>query len=595
MAFRLHSIPLRAVLSLLMVLLTFPVQAAAEGEIFPLEDVARGQKGWGLTVFAGTEPERFEVEVLGVVQQSSPGLSYILAKLSGNGLEEIGVAAGMSGSPIYFDDRLAGAVAYSYPFDKGAVAGITPIEAMRDLFSETPVAPLVARSLSAPSFEELVERRFDATAFERALEGLRPRGADTGESSLVWTLGGFGEHSRALVGSALGSPRALAGAGGGSGALVEGPPKPGGAIAAVLVEGDLVIAAHGTVTTVEGDEVLALGHPLFGQGPLNLPMAHSEVITVLSNAASSFKISNVGPTFGAFDVDREAGLRGKIGVEAPVMPLSISLRGLAERDYQMGVAQLPTLRHLLLAASVLGVLDGASYSVGPTSFDLEARYQLRDHGILELRQSFDGDRAALELATYLMSFTSFFDVNAFESVEMESVEIELVQHAEPRMTTLVAAHAERRRVAPGERLGITLELMPWRGEAERRRVEVTLPENLEDGRYYLLLGDGTSMDAARSTMERRVPQTFDQALRQLRSFHSRNELLVYGLIPRPGLAIAGESLPNLPGSVRSVFAASGVSPGGVPLGLAIRDTWREELERPIEGAVRIDLEVRRRP
>jgi hypothetical protein len=616
----LHAVLLLAVL-LLLVPSTAPLRAQVEpptlsATIAP-EELVRGQKGWGLSVFAGSKPERFEVEVLGVVRRSTPELSYILARISGHGLDRSGVAAGMSGSPVYFDGKLAGAVAYSYPFDLDAVAGITPIASMRDLSHLPPVAALpgaVPATSPLPPlsirFEDLVRRELAEDLLTQELARLLPfsenvrgaaargaspaRSAASSSSGILWTANGFGTRARSLLDQAVGGFVPLAGGGGGGEAVVSGGLEAGSAVAALLVDGDMVMAAHGTVTEVRGDEVLAFGHPLFSLGPMNLPMAHSEVVTVMANAASSFKISNAGEVIGAFDQDRQAGVRGHLGAKAPMTPLNIELAGLSQRQYHLRVAQLPSMRPVLLAISTLGALDAASYASGPQGIDLEARFKLRGYEDLVLSQSFDGGSAGLDSVVYLLSFATFLDANAFEEVDLEGVDVRLEQVARPRMATLVAAHAARQRVEPGSRLSVTLEFASWRGDRFRRTFEVTIPEDVAEGRYYILLGDGTSMDAARLTIERNTPENFEQALRRLRDFHSRKELLIFGLVPRPGLAVAGEALPHLPGSVRSIFSAGGVSPSPVPLRLAINHLQIEELEQPISGAVRIDLKVERR-
>ena len=584
------------------------VEGPAPLPTFPVEDVTRGQKGWGLSVFAGSEPERFEVEVLGVVRQSTQEISYILARLTGKDLERIGVAAGMSGSPVYLDDRLAGAVAYSYPFGLDAIAGITPIAAMRKIVEPGPdhqvstaegaeVRSAFGQRSIVPSpwveFEDLVRREFASDSLEKALGRLAPAEGD-GRSAVMWTATGFGEQARSLLSGSLGGLTPLSGSGSGGGS-VTGELGAGSAVAAVLVDGDLVMAAHGTVTERFGDEVLAFGHPLFSLGPLHVPMAHSEVITVLANASSSFKISNAGPIVGAFDIDREAGVRGRLGSQPRMTPLVVELAGLSERRYEMRVSELPALRPLMTGVATLGAMDAGSYSGGPQGVDLSVTYRLRGREDLELSESFDGDRAALDAVVYLMSFAGFLDTNAFAEVGIEGVDVRVEQFPEPRLNTLVAAHGARHRVEPGDRLAVHLDLVAWRGERFRRTVEVEIPETTPEGRYYLLLGDGSSMDSARVTIERTAPESLDQALAQMRRFRSRRQLVVFGLTAQPGVSVAGESLPQLPGSVRSIFAAAGTSPGAVPQGLAISHEQLVPWPEPLTGAVRIDLEVRRRP
>lgn len=593
--------------------------AGASPTISP-DELVRGQKGYGLSVFAGSEPERFEVEVLGVLRNTSPEMSYILARLLGQNLEESGVVGGMSGSPVYFDGRLAGAVAFSYLFGIEAIAGITPIDAMRRLSeiapseggARTPAAagPGTAEALGlAVTLDQLVERSFEPDRLEKALAALaRPSSVAGAPPALQWTASGFGRAATSLLERtfaglapagiampAAGAPAAgapvMTGSVGGTIATAEDL-TPGSSVAAVLVEGDLNLAAHGTVTDRDGPEVLAFGHPVFSLGPVNLPMAPSEVVTVISSVFNSFKVSNAGPVIGAFDQDRQAGVRGRLGATAPTTPLRVALRGLAQNEYRMSITNLPQLRPLLIAISTLGALSSGSYAGGSQGLDLEARFAIAGHDDLVVRQSFDGDQAGSSGAIYLLSFAAYLDFNELAEVALDRVDVELTQVERPRSATLVAAHAARRRVEPGSTVPVTLELQAYRGERFRRQIEVAIPDQVPDGKYYVLLGDGTSMDVVRMAVEPTLPMSFEQSLAVLRSLHSRRELVVLGLIPGAGLTMAGEALPGLPGSMRSIFAAS-PTPATAPLTLTIVHQQLDSLDSPIEGAVRIDLEVKR--
>ncbi len=580
------------------------------------EELVRGQKGYGLSVFRGTELERFDVEVLGVLRNAAPGVSYILARLSGQGLERSGVIAGMSGSPVYFDGRLAGAVAFSYLFGLDPIAGITPIAAMRRLGEQplrsgapgggsgsgVPAAGPGRGSLSVPAalkvtFDDLLQRDFERSQLDEVLADLATPALSGASPALHWTAAGFSAAAQGILQQAFAGLPVAAGSGGGgaatdaaagSAALV-----PGSAVAAVLVDGDFSLAAHGTVTDRHGDQILAFGHPVFSLGPVNLPLATSEVITVIDSAFNSFKLSNAGPALGAFDQDRQAGVRGLLGTEAPTTPLRVELRGLAEREYHMRVANLPQMRPLLMAISALSALDAGSYAGGPQGLDLEARFRIDGHDELLVRQSFDSDSAGMESVLYLLNYAAYIEFNTLEEVSLQAVDVALTQVERPRSATLVAAHAERRRLEPGQTAAVSLELQAFRGERFRRQIEVEIPDQVPDGKYFVLLGDGTSMDAVRLAVEQSSPQTFAQSLRLLGSFHPRSELQILGLLPGPGMTVAGEALPDLPGSMRKIFAAS-PAPTPPQLVLAIAHRQLITMDRPIEGVVRIDLEVRRK-
>ena len=562
--------------------------AAGAEEILPLEEVYAGQRGYGLSVFRGDRPERFEVEVLGVWENLRPQTSYILARLSGQGLESSGVVAGMSGSPVYLDERLAGAVAFAWPFSSEPVAGITPIESMRRLYGRAPAAPGAAPGSPVVSLEQLAGGELPADLLDDGLALLDAEVMDRFGTGLMWSTVGFGEHSRQRLEARLGS---VAPAGSASASRAE--LAPGGSVAGVLIDGDLRLAATGTVTDRVGDDLLAFGHPFLGIGPLSVPMATSEVITVLASRFRSFKIANLGPVVGAFELDRAAGVRGRIGAEAPTVPLSISVSGEGSAGFDLRLADLPQLTPTLTAVALLGALDSATQAGGSQGLDLEARLAMEEHGELVVRQSFDGDAAAMEAATYLLAFAGFLTNNPMAEVRLSGIEVDLVQHSRPRLARLVEAHASRTLLQPGESLELNLDLMAWRGDRFRESIALELPTNLPDGRYSLLVGDGASVDAARLAIERAAPVRFHQALDLLRGLHSRRDLVVLGVFGGQGLAVAGETLPQLPGSLRSIWAAA-PSGSAQPLRLAVAQQRERRLEMPASGILRVDLEVRRR-
>ena len=210
-----------------------------------------------------------------------------------------------------------------------------------------------------------------------------------------------------------------------------------------------------------------------------------------------------------------------------------------------------------------------------------------------MRQSFDGDGAALEAAVYLLAFAGFVANNPMAEVRLAGIEIKLEQHPQPRLARLVEAHASRTELRPGDRLDLNLDLMAYRGERFRESIPLELPTDLPDGRYSLLVGDGTSVDAARLAIERTAPIHFRQALDMLRGLHSRRDLVVLGVFTGKGLAVAGETLPQLPGSLRSIWAGA-PSGSAQPLGLAVAQQMERQLEMPVSGLLRVDMQVRRR-
>jgi len=566
-----------------------PVFAGAQPTI-PLTEVKKGQRGYGLSVFSGTEPERFEVEVIGVMRNLRPNISYILARLTGKGLEKSGVAAGMSGSPVFIEGRLAGAVAFSWPFSNEAIAGITPIDSMRTLstFQALPVTPPPPINLS-----DLRSGKVPGALVTAQLSRLQPQLTGGAVPSVQWATSGFGELSLGMLRQGLGSVGAAGKAAPGT---VSDDLAPGKSVSVVLVDGDFELAANGTVTDHYGDHVLAFGHPFLGLGPVRVPMAVAEVVTVLSSANTSFKISNTGPIVGAFEQDRQLGIQGRIGATAPMVPMSLHVAaqgGEKARDFHMRLADLPEFIPLLVGSTVLGGIESASYSTGQQSLELTAHLRLQKYGDLEVRQSFDSENAGTDASSFLLTMVNYLTQNPLQKVSLESIDVTVSQTDKPRVASLVGANADRSVVRPGQRVTLSLDLVAFRGDRFHHSLAVDLPPDLPVGRYSLLVGDGSSIDAARIALEPADPQSFSQALALLRSFHSRRDLMVLGVYAGAGLSVAGEVMPRLPGSVRSLWGASG-SGSVVGLRSTIAQEQRERMAMPVNGLVRVDLEVRRK-
>jgi hypothetical protein len=567
------------------------VAAAVEGgqPILPLAQIHAGQTGYGLSVFRGVAPERFSVEVLGVLRNQSPDTSYILARLRGQSLESTGVIAGMSGSPVYIEGRLAGAVAFSWPFSQEAIAGITPIEEMRELTRASSPEPVRSAAESDVDLRILTASHLDSTRLTDELERLQSAGGDGTASGIEWSGWGFTGASRDLLQRSLG----LLAPGGEASASPSGI-EPGSAVAGLLVDGDLRLAATGTVTDRLPDgTILAFGHPFLGLGPVRLPMASAEVVTVLSNQATSFKIANIGDVVGAFDLDRQAGLRGQLGMQAPMVPMTVRIRGRRSKTYHLRIAEIPSMTPTLMAISTLASLDATTQVGGSQGLDMEMRLKLEGHPELVLRQSFDGNQAAVQSALYLLAVAGYLDQNPWAKVRFDGVDVELTQYDHPRTATLIGAHASRTLVHPGETIRVGLDLQAWRGERLQRGLDVTIPSGIPSGRYFLLVGDGPSIDGARLAIEKTLPVRFEQALKLLSSLHTRRQLVVLGMFLGQGLSVAGEVLPQLPGSLQSVWATA-ASGSAVPLQLVVAQRDEKELDVPIAGAVRITLQVKRK-
>ncbi len=578
-------------------------QAEAGGDVISVDEVTRGQTGYGVTVFEGTETERFDVEVVGVLRNFNPGVSFILARLSGRGLEESGVAGGMSGSPVYLDGKLAGAVAFSWDFSTGALAGITPIDAMRDLGAlpgGAPAATSPALGRAGAHWQRLLDLRddpqkVDASALDEALSRFAPTQLGAGaEAGLTLAAAGLGAQTRGRLERLVGG---LAPAG--RMAETESPPEiaGGSAVSAIMVGGDLQMSVNGTVTERNGDELVAFGHPWLGIGEISVPMAAAEVVTVVASRRSSFKVSNTGPVIGAFDQDRFAGMRGQIGAQANTTPMTVKV---SQRDatgaaavtaaYDLELADLPILRPSMVAVAMLQALESGSRSSGDQSLEMRLRVDLEGHDPIAVSQSFEGTGAGTSAAIYLLSLVGFLETNRFEDVDVRSIDVELDQWSTPRVHRLRRVVPSRRELHPGDTVTLYVESEEYRGGRVRDEVEVTIPSDAREGSYYLFVGDGPSIDSARLQIEPNESKGLDDSLSLLRSFSAQDELVVLGVRRGSGLVRDGRALPSLPGSVRSTLAGgSGVA--AKRLQLEIVTSEKVALGRPLDGLQRVDLKI----
>ncbi|MCZ6727243.1 MAG: hypothetical protein O7A98_07780, partial [Acidobacteria bacterium] len=279
------------------------------------------------------------------------------------------------------------------------------------------------------------------------------------------------------------------------------------------------------------------------------------------------------------------------GAEAPMVPLDIEVRGASTRRFEMRLARIPPLAGALVASAVLGAIDAVGGAGGEQRLDLRAEMTLAGRPPLVIEQTFDGAGASIGVALHLLNVVGFLANNALSEVEIDSIAIELEQSRERSSTRIVAAHPSRRIVEPGSMLDLMVELDPYRGESRRHRLSLRLPRDLQPGRYMLLVGDGTSIDVARLEIEKFEPTRLSQVLEFLSGLHSRSQLAVLGVARARGLAVDGETLPRLPGSIREIWAA-GARSGVTGLRTAIRQELWENLDVPLEGLVRVDLMVR---
>lgn len=533
-------------------------------EFYPLELVKPGQKGFGKTVFEGTKIETFDVEIIGVLQNVGPKQNLILARLSGDRISKTGVFAGMSGSPVYLDDRMVGAVAYAFPFAKEAIAGITPIYEIIDIFKEKPEARMgVARrhprkmyrvaQWSAP--EALREFPVDASLYDVTAYGnLRP-------IRTPLNLSGFSpEAIRAFAGQfeALGLVP-VRGMGTGR---VEGydnvPLQAGSSISVQLVRGDMDVSASGTLTHVSGNKVYAFGHPLLRIGYTDMPLNKAAVLTVISSLMSSEKISATMEFVGAIRQDRATGIMGVTGEQPKLIPVRLRLltsrKEIKEFNYEVVTDNL--LTPLLMTFTVHNSIISSERAIGGQTLQVKCKIQVKGHPEV----SFENSVSALASTPVIAALAAASPVNfllnsGFEDLVMERVDLEISAVEQTREAILDKVWQDKLEARPGEEVNVTVFLRRPNGETVAEKYPVKIPDEVVPGLLNILVGDGISLDKFDESEDpgEFVPENLPQLIRAINNLKKNDRLYILLYREQPGAVIGGEGLPSLPPSLLALY------------------------------------------
>jgi SpoIVB peptidase S55 len=550
---------------------------------FPLSEIHRGLHGTAYTVFEGTQPEAMDVEILGLLHNAiGPHQDMILARLHGTKPEYSGVVAGMSGSPVYIDGKLLGALAFRIgEFSKEPIAGITPIGEMLEVRDEARDEELRAQSSEelkkSRSFDSALARsaQDDNLTLPRPTDSALARSAQDDKSDLVSPIetplvfSGFSPEALAFwkehaTGLGL-TPVARIGGGGSGGhemtPVVPGSVLPGSAVSAVLIRGDLEISATCTVTYVDPTQLLACGHPITQFGPVSMPMTKAEVIATLPSSYNAFKIINTTDTIGSFTEDRETAIRGQFGKAARMIPLTVHLAQDSEsekpRTLHLEVIDQEQLTPSAVMVSVFQSLAQRNGYAVETTYRVRGTVKLAGYPVVKFENLIaPTDLAPANLLAALVLGEQFnrLYANAARRTPIESVDVDVDAIPGRRTVEIESAQAGATTVHAGETISVETTVRPWRGESKNIRIPVTLPATLPDGPVRLLVSDGGTLDRLMQP-----PQfggsTLDVSatITQLNNLHANDRLYVTLLAPDAQAAIDGRTLAALPISMANVL------------------------------------------
>jgi hypothetical protein len=565
-------------------------------DVIPVDRIQPGMKGVAYTVFQGVKPEPMDVEVLGVLRNSNgPKGNIILVRLQGRKPEYTGVVAGMSGSPVYIDGKLAGALAFRIgEFSKEPIAGVTPIQEMLEIseLDGAPPATLQAggerRDASRTSAPGLASA--DAQSYGDYLKPIA--------TPLVFN--GFSDETMQRFASRFASAGVMpvAGIGSVSGGRQPEPLEPGSAVSAVLVRGDMDIAATCTVTYVDPQRLLACGHPILQFGQVQMPMYKAQVLATLPSPANAFKIVNVTEPVGAFVQDRHTGILGRFHQEARMIPVTLTIHGAAQpRQFHYEVINNAKLTPTAMMATVFQALRGVNEYGEDVTYRLNGRISVDGFPAVTLDNMFapgDGGNPAAYLGSLDVGerFNRIYE-NPYARPDIKGVELDFELVKERRRARLETARTDVTEARPGDEIVVESVLRPYRGERLLRQIPVKIPTSMPKGTLRILVSDGETLDRmGRGPKSAQRSLDLGSTIALLNKEHANTQLYVSLLQANPEARVEDKVMPSLPLSVMNVMEGMRGTQDMVVVGESSVNQASAQLDYVVSGSQVITINVK---
>lgn len=527
-----------------------PIALYSNG-IMDVDSLKPGMKGYGYSVFAENKLDTFNVEILGVLKDVGPEKDMIIARLSGAGLEKTGIISGMSGSPVFIDGRIIGAVAYAWPFSLEPITGITPID-------------------------EIIATKGDSISGEGGSKGIKIEGdgrmspysgVTLTKISTPLSVSGFDNLLVQDIDNFFGEKGFSVVMGGGSyGQTTDSDSLFNGAAVSVqLVGGDASIGAIGTVTYVDGDDVFAFGHPLFVSGSVSFPMATAHVYTVVPSRMNSFKIASGEKVIGAVLQDRNDAVYGKIGEKAQTIPVDISVKKNREsKKFHFDVVEhrelMPSLIGLIFSNSILSL--GRGYGSLTISYNINLK--LEKYGELKLSNFFSGENALMFSMNGVNSVIDRLFKDRWEEIVIEGVDLDVEIEECIKSASIETVKPGRFSVHRGEDLNINVVLKEMGGTTIEKKFTIKIPETYTDSTANIaVVGNNglTNLQLERSP-DFFTPKREGHIIELLKGTPRNNVLYCLLLSPRVGMIVRGYEYGSLPSSMLHIMKdAQGLGEG----------------------------------
>lgn len=594
------------------------VRVPAATALMPIDEIKPGMVGTGQTVFQGAELTAFKAHIIGVLKNvQGPQRSLILAKLEGGPLADTGVIAGMSGSPVYVNGRLIGAVSYAIgSFPKEPIAGITPIREMIDATAQTTrraPAPGQAR-IELPITREGLAAAVRAASARIGSFANRPAdvqsiGLPAAAGAQLGTLlrpiatplvmSGVNPETAGLLSSLFSDGGFQPMLSGGSAADVpkaSGPLRPGDPLGVSLLSGDAEFGATGTVTHIDGDRVYAFGHPFFNFGPTTFAMTRAYVHTSLPSLMSSFKIATLGDVIGTVQQDRATAIAGTLGKGPSMIPVNVTLESehAPRRTFHYTVVNDQMFTPLLTYVALFNTLGNFERQVGAATFSVTGKARFEQHADLDYDDIFTGDNPITGASAYVAGPLTMLLANDIEPVAMKSVDLSIVTAESARTSTIERVWLDEVRPRAGRTVPLKVLTHSYRGAEKISTIPIEIPANAS-GQLTVMVTDGRQLNQIEQREVRRAlqPQSVAQIIRVLNETRRNNRVYVRLLTGTPGAVVNGEALTSLPPSVLAVLEGDRSGGDFTPIRSATLGEWELPMDSAVTGTrvLTIDLDT----
>lgn len=588
-------------------------------EIMTVDELKAGMKGYGLTVFAGVRPERFDVEILGVLKGAvGPRKDMILCKATHPKLTEIGIVAGMSGSPVYIDGKLIGAIAYGWSYSREAIGGISPIENMLEVYDSAGQSSKQPASSGGGFVAPVAERMHGAPPISieaaRLPRGVAPRSLKSNDLvtleplSTPLMVGGVCPASMEILREAFGGygfqiiPSGAPGGGDESETIPPDEISGGYALAIPMMSGDMDMSVAGTITYRKGDRLVAFGHPMYHRGDSNAPMSASRVHEIIPSRERPFKISSALNPLGTVTQDRLAAIGGKFGKSPRMVPISVHVGGkgaMEERTFRFQSIRDKEFMSSMARVALTESIASVSKAEGEASADISYRIVFSNGAVVEKRDFVSGSFIMLPLSYAAAGDISSILFNPFEEIAVNEIKMEVTLTDRLEQAQLVYLRPTRAVYKPGDTVEMRLTYQPWRKPMVTTMVEMELPDPLPNGTYTVTMHGPSSRAIleSRRAPGRLAPLSLDQMVDVVKIHFPGDQSYLTLETKAQGFTLGANEFNTLPPSLRSAINASCRDfKSSAPIKILGESTkrWRYELLSAASATITVDQRGLRR-